>query len=513
MPYALGVACNANNITGPGLTVSLLPVDHTLLGATLFRGFRVARRFHLGLQVPHQHRQRGRDLHAPSSNPSICVHAGRHDQHVATAAAWSTLPPAPSAVGRAHSRDECLPLPARPLLVWNLDGAARADRAVALGASAAASMRSWQLPSIPARDSGSTASVRRRADGRAVPHVGCARHRDPPRRAERNRLRREARDRSASRSRRRSGSRTTMIEPRLPYDRRGISLPLVILMMALLALALTAGFSRVSEERRIVGDQQAQVEALAVAESGLERFVALLDTMPGGFDSVAIPIGPRDTAFVAILGIRKPAASSGPVRAFARAASVTAHLASAPTPRRHSARSRSMPPGMASPWSVLSAWTSHCRALRSSGRHRPAQRHRCLWLRIPTRRRRLPCRSPFHSMALTAIATPRRTRPAAPPIVNIGADPTRRQPRAVLIDWNSHRQRHGPRARLRPDEHGWLAGSLMLAEVVASSGSMATSRSQAANPARVIVVIPATSRSHPDFTWNGVVLVRSPARR
>ena len=83
-----------------------------------------------------------------------------------------------------------------------------------------------------------------------------------------------------------------------------MSLPLVILMMALLALAVTAGFSRVSEERRIVGDQQAQVEAFAVAQSGLERYVALLDTQPVPNDSVAIPIGARDTAFVALFQIR-----------------------------------------------------------------------------------------------------------------------------------------------------------------------------------------------------------------
>lgn len=97
--------------------------------------------------------------------------------------------------------------------------------------------------------------------------------------------------------------------PRL-RDRRGVSLPLVILMMALLALAVTAGFSRVSEERRIVGDQQAQVEALAVAQSGLERYVALRDEEPVPNDSIAIPIGTRDTAYVALFEVR---AQSGPV--------------------------------------------------------------------------------------------------------------------------------------------------------------------------------------------------------
>jgi len=101
-----------------------------------------------------------------------------------------------------------------------------------------------------------------------------------------------------------------MIE-HLTRDRRGVSLPLVILMMALLALAVTAGFSRVSEERRIVGDQQAQVDAFAVAQSGLERYVALRDSTPVPGDSMAITIGPRDTAHVRLYQIR---AAAGPVQ-------------------------------------------------------------------------------------------------------------------------------------------------------------------------------------------------------
>jgi hypothetical protein len=92
-------------------------------------------------------------------------------------------------------------------------------------------------------------------------------------------------------------------------DRRGVSLPMVILMMALLAVAVTAGFARVSEERRIVGDQQAQVDAFAVAQSGIERYVALRDTVPGAYDSVAIAFGTRDTAYVVLFRIRDTLAS------------------------------------------------------------------------------------------------------------------------------------------------------------------------------------------------------------
>jgi hypothetical protein len=89
--------------------------------------------------------------------------------------------------------------------------------------------------------------------------------------------------------------------------RRGISLPLVILLMSLLALAVTVGFARVSDERRIVGDQQAQLDAFAVAQSGLERYFALTTTSPGAYDSVSIALGVRDTAFVVSWQVRAPA--------------------------------------------------------------------------------------------------------------------------------------------------------------------------------------------------------------
>jgi hypothetical protein len=88
-----------------------------------------------------------------------------------------------------------------------------------------------------------------------------------------------------------------------------MSLPLVILLMAILAIAVTAGFARVSEERRIVGDQQAQVDAFAVAQSGLEQYVAMRDTIPGATDSVALPIGADDTAYVTLFRIRAPVGS------------------------------------------------------------------------------------------------------------------------------------------------------------------------------------------------------------
>lgn len=90
-----------------------------------------------------------------------------------------------------------------------------------------------------------------------------------------------------------------------PLDRRGFSLPLVIIFMVLVALAIGAGFMRVSEERRIVGDQQAQLDAFAVAQSGLEMYFAWQDSVPISGDSVAFAVGARDTAYVLTREVRQ----------------------------------------------------------------------------------------------------------------------------------------------------------------------------------------------------------------
>ena len=55
--------------------------------------------------------------------------------------------------------------------------------------------------------------------------------------------------------------------------RRGAALPVVILLMVILALSLTAAFTINSNESRTVDNQQEQIEAFALAESGRERYL------------------------------------------------------------------------------------------------------------------------------------------------------------------------------------------------------------------------------------------------
>lgn len=96
-------------------------------------------------------------------------------------------------------------------------------------------------------------------------------------------------------------------------ERRGASLPLVIILLAILSSGVALGFSRVSGERRIIGDQQAQLEAWSAAQAGLEQYAASLDGVPPANDSVAISLGGRDTAFVRLQQLRPRVGTSAAV--------------------------------------------------------------------------------------------------------------------------------------------------------------------------------------------------------
>jgi hypothetical protein len=61
---------------------------------------------------------------------------------------------------------------------------------------------------------------------------------------------------------------------------RGATLPLTVIVLALMAVAVAITFSRVSAERAINADRKAQQGAFAVAQSGLSRYLASFTTMP-----------------------------------------------------------------------------------------------------------------------------------------------------------------------------------------------------------------------------------------
>jgi len=68
-------------------------------------------------------------------------------------------------------------------------------------------------------------------------------------------------------------------------NRRGATLPLTIIVLALMGVAVAITFGRISAERVITSDQKAQQGAFAVAQSGLNRFLSTINGKP------AIPVG------------------------------------------------------------------------------------------------------------------------------------------------------------------------------------------------------------------------------
>jgi hypothetical protein len=63
-------------------------------------------------------------------------------------------------------------------------------------------------------------------------------------------------------------------------SRRGATLPLTILVIALLGVSVAITYARLSAERRTTGDSQAQMNAFAVAQSGLSRYMSAVSAKP-----------------------------------------------------------------------------------------------------------------------------------------------------------------------------------------------------------------------------------------
>lgn len=67
---------------------------------------------------------------------------------------------------------------------------------------------------------------------------------------------------------------------RVRHDRRGAVLLTVILLVLLLLVAIAGAFTRTSAERRTAMDATAQVDAFAIAKSGIDLYINNVTTMP-----------------------------------------------------------------------------------------------------------------------------------------------------------------------------------------------------------------------------------------
>ncbi len=78
-------------------------------------------------------------------------------------------------------------------------------------------------------------------------------------------------------------------------DRRGFAIPVTVLLVALLTVMLTAGFTRLQVDRQIAAGTSATQEALAIAQSGLQTYLGTLN-----IDACVRPVRPVDNDSVRI---------------------------------------------------------------------------------------------------------------------------------------------------------------------------------------------------------------------
>jgi hypothetical protein len=88
-------------------------------------------------------------------------------------------------------------------------------------------------------------------------------------------------------------------------NRRGATLPLTIIVLAVMAVAVAISYARISAERVISGDTKAQAGAFAVAQSGLNRYLSGLNGKPGANQTVNYTDLPGGTAQVDLRMVRE----------------------------------------------------------------------------------------------------------------------------------------------------------------------------------------------------------------
>jgi hypothetical protein len=91
----------------------------------------------------------------------------------------------------------------------------------------------------------------------------------------------------------------------VPANRRGATLPLTILVIAILGVAVAISYARLSSERRITGDGQAQVDAFTVAQSGLNTYLATRTGKPEPTQDTSFTTLPGGSALVSLRMLRE----------------------------------------------------------------------------------------------------------------------------------------------------------------------------------------------------------------
>jgi hypothetical protein len=88
-------------------------------------------------------------------------------------------------------------------------------------------------------------------------------------------------------------------------SRQGATLPLTIIVIAILGVAVAISFARLSSERRITADGQAQVDAFAVAQSGLSTYLGSREGKPGPSQDTMYTTLPGGSAQISLRMLRE----------------------------------------------------------------------------------------------------------------------------------------------------------------------------------------------------------------
>jgi hypothetical protein len=88
-------------------------------------------------------------------------------------------------------------------------------------------------------------------------------------------------------------------------NRRGATLPLGIIVLAVMSVAVAITYARISAERHTGGDVKAQLGAFAVAQTGLSRYLANLNGKPGATHDTTMTDLLGGTALVSLRMLRE----------------------------------------------------------------------------------------------------------------------------------------------------------------------------------------------------------------
>lgn len=92
-------------------------------------------------------------------------------------------------------------------------------------------------------------------------------------------------------------------------DRRGVTLVTSLLLILLLTVTIIAGFTRVSADRRTALDAGGAVDAYAIAQNGIDRYLTVTTTEPTVFPATVTYNVPGGTASVRVERVRAETAT------------------------------------------------------------------------------------------------------------------------------------------------------------------------------------------------------------